>query len=317
MRKHLLMLCSVLLMAACTATLHQKSETPEPIPEIAVSNPVLPADSLIHPLTDLDRTEDGGFILAPGYYETEFKTYCLQPGTPGPLAGDAYLQMPLSGTRKDMVKTILLNSRNRPDIEQRHVQLLLWNVVSKADFNKLPAAVRSDAGELLTPKQIFELKGGVMKAVQNASFVLPPELVKTTNTIRGLFDAGISSYEAYERIAVLQQSKTEKNTAVNGQWYRQNGNYFIRHVPSSYQKVKIQIYMPDNVLDTAGKFMGQYVIFDPTGLQVVPATKNIQRLGIGGPVVDIIRKIIKVNTNTQPPIKTPKPQTGDPKISKT
>ena len=84
-------------------------------------------DSSAIPLTNLSRTEEGGFVLAPGFYEAEFKTYCLQPGTPGPVPNDAYLQAPMSGYRKEIVETILLNSRNNPGIEQRNIQLLLWS----------------------------------------------------------------------------------------------------------------------------------------------------------------------------------------------
>ena len=48
-------------------------------------------------LMELPRTKEGAFVLSPGFYEADFKTYCLQPGTPGPSANDAYLQAPLQG----------------------------------------------------------------------------------------------------------------------------------------------------------------------------------------------------------------------------
>lgn len=255
------------------------------------------------PLTNLSRTEEGGFILAPGYYETEFKTYCLQPGTPDPRPNDAYLQAPMSGYRKEIVETILLNSRSKPGIPQRNVQLLLWSVVSKSDFNKLPAAVRSDARDLLTSKQIFELKGGVMGLVKTVSNVLPGS---GTNDIRQLFNMGTSSYEAFEKIAVLREpSQIRRANFKNDQWYKQKENYYVRHFPLSYQKVRVQVYVPATILDTAGKAAGEYVIFDPAGLQTVPANSNAQRLGIGGPVLDIIRNVIKISKPAVPAKKLP------------
>jgi hypothetical protein len=104
---------------------------------------------------ELPQTQDGGFVLAPGFYEAEFKTYCLQPGTPDPRPGDAYLQGPVTGKRKEIVESVLLNSRYKAEIPQRNIQLLLWSVVSGADFDKLSYEVRSDATRLLTPSQIF------------------------------------------------------------------------------------------------------------------------------------------------------------------
>src|SRR5215471_7065664 len=53
-------------------------------------------------LMDLPATQDGGFVLSPGFYETEFRSYCLQPGTPDPTSGDAYFRAPLTGQRKDI-----------------------------------------------------------------------------------------------------------------------------------------------------------------------------------------------------------------------
>ena len=262
----------------------------------------LPADSKPIPLTDLSRTEDGGFVLAPGYYEGEFKTYCLQPGTPDPSPRDAYLQASLSGYRKDIVETVLFGSRKKPGIEQRHVQLLLWSVVSGSDFNKLSPDVQADAMQMLSPKQVFELKGGVMGVVKSVSSNLPTG----HNNVRTLFEIGSTSYEAYEKIAVLREpSQIKLSDFKNDQWYNQKNNYYVRYFPVSYQKVKIQVYVPDGVLDSAGKASGEYLVFDPTGSLAIPANSNAQRLGIGGPVVDIIRQVIKINKANNPPKKLP------------
>jgi hypothetical protein len=277
----------------------------------------LPAESKPISLTDLPRTEEGGFVLAPGYYEAEFKTYCLQPGTPDPTPLDAYLQAPVSGFRKAMVQTVLLNSRSKPFINQRNVQLLLWSIVSRSDFTKLPSVVKKDASELLTSKQIFELKGGVMGTVKHVSNSIPNGILKGSNNIKRLFEMGSSSYEMFEKIAVLREpSKIRRADFKNDQWYKQKENYYVRHFPVSYQKVRIQVYIPGNILDSAGKTGGEYLIFDPAGYQTVPANSNSQRLGIGGPVIDVIRSVIKINKPSIPPKKLPGKNKGSETPSK-
>ena len=65
------------------------------------------------------------------------------------------------------------------------------------------------------------------------------------------------------------------------------------------------MYVPDGAVDSAGKVAGEYLVFDPTGLQAIPANSNAQRLGIGGPVLDIVRAIIKINKENNPPKKLP------------
>jgi len=292
----------VILLNSCVSTSRNSNQNNNAV-NTNVAQVDLPADSKPISLTDLSRTEDGGFVLAPGYYEAEFKTYCLQPGTPDPSPRDAYLQSPVSGYRKDIVETVLYNSRRKPDIEQRHVQLLLWSVVSRSNFNNLSPEVQADAHRLLTPKQVFELKGGVMGVVKSVSSNLPSN---GHNDVRWLFDIGSTSYEMFEKIAVLREpSQIKRADFKNDQWYKQKQNYYVRYFPLGYQKVRIQVYVPDGVLDSTGKVSGEYLVFDPTGLQAIPANSNAQRLGIGGPVLDIIRAVIKINKENKPPKRVP------------
>ena len=239
-------------------------------------------------LMELPKSEDGGFVLSPGYYEADFKSYCLQPGTPDPSARDAYLQAPLTGYRKDIIESILRNSQEKTYLEQKNIQLLLWSVVSGSNFNKLSPSVKSTANELLSPKQSFELKGGVMGVVKTLSVAFP----SGNNNLTKLFEIGTGSYEAFERIAVLRQpSEIRRPDLKRDQWYKQVEGYYVRYLPSSYQRVSIQVYVPEGIVDTTA---GKYIIFDPVSLLAIPANSNAQRLGIGAPVIEIVRAIINV-----------------------
>jgi len=295
----------IILLSSCVST-SRNSNTDYITVNTNVAQVDLPTDSKPDSLINLPRTEDGGFVLAPGFYEAEFKTYCLQPGTPDPSPMDAYLQAPISGYRKDIVETVLYNSRRKPNIEQRHVQLLLWSIVSGSDFNKLSSAVQADALQLLTSKQVFELKGGVMGVIKTVSYNLPTGITYGHNDIKRMFEMGTSSYEAFEKIAVLREASQVKRAGYKiDTWNKQRQNYYVRYFPVSYQKVRIQVYVPDGVLDSAGKVNSEYLVFDPTGLQAVPANSNAQRLGIGGPFFDIVRAVIKINNTNNPPKRLP------------
>jgi hypothetical protein len=307
-RNLLFSLCLLIFFTACVSSSHNSSvsqETSERLTNTPMDT-VNFADRQPISLTDLSRTEDGAFVLAPGYYEAEFKTYCLQPGTPDPSPRDAYLQAPLNGYRKDIVQTILHNSRSRPAIPQRNVQLLLWSVVSGSDFNKLSPAVQSDARQLLTAKQIFELKGGVVGLMKTVAQNLPGDGGDGHHDVRRIFDLGTSSYEAVEKLAVLREpSRIKRQDFKNDQWYQQPGGYYVRHFPVSYQKIRIQVYVPNGVVDASGKAGEDYLVFDPTGLQAIPANSNAQRLGIGGPLLDIVKKVIQINKRHTPSKRLP------------
>ena len=297
-----------ILLAGCAST----SQNTKPVeksttaPTTTIEQPTIDSSMKLRSLMDLPQTENGGFVLTPGFYEAEFKTYCLQPGTPDPSPRDAYLQGPVTGYRKEIVESILLNSRDRTDIDQKNIQLLLWSVVSGSNFDHLAYSVKTDAAKILTQKQIFELRGGVIGIIKTVSN--NTGLLNVNSDMKRLFEMGTSSYEAYERLAVLNQpSKIRRTDVKKEQWYKQKENYFIRYFPLSYKKVRIQVYVPEGTLDADGKQNGEFVVYDPTGLQAMPAFTNAQKLGIGGPVIDIIRVIIQ--TNKQPEIKRKVPET--------
>jgi hypothetical protein len=265
-------------------------------------------------LLDLPASQDGDIILSEGFYEGDFRSYCLQPGTPAPSDVDAYLQAPLSGYRKDIVESVLRNSLSRPDLDQRNIQLLLWSVVSGSDYNKLNASVKSTARQLLTSKQVFALQGGVVGVMKTIATAFPDNGISPVFTdMRNLFELGNSSYEAYEQIAVLRQPSKVHHAEYNrDQWYLQEGGFYARYFPSSYQRVKIQVYVPEGSLDGEGKKEGNFLLFDPVTMMAVSANSNAQRLGIGAPVADVLRKVIQIQktprNNKKPPVTNPNPK---------
>ena len=258
-------------------------------------------------LLELPQSQDGEIILSEGFYEADFNSYCLQPGTPDPSSRDAYLQAPLNSYRKDIVETILRNSLNRPDLEQRNIQLLLWSVVSGSEYSRLSSSVKSTARQLLSSKQVFALQGGMMNVVKVIATAFPETGINSGYTeMKRLFELGNSSYEIYERLAVLRQPSIISHADYKrDQWYQQEGGYYVRYFPSSYQRIKIQVYVPEKSLDAEGKKSGQYLLFDPVTMMAVPGNSNAQRLGIGAPVVEVIRKVIEIQKIPRAPKKPP------------
>jgi hypothetical protein len=269
------------------------------------------------PLTDLRQTEEGEIVLAEGYYEADYKSYCLQPGTPDPSDRDAYLQTPLQTYRKEIVETVLRTSLQKPHLNQKNIQLLLWSVVSGSDYNKLSWPVQLTAQELLTRKQIFELKGGVMGVVKTVAKALPETKFTGAHiNMKQLFETGSNTYEAFERVAVLREkSVVHRADYKKEQWYKQEGGYYLRYFPNGYQQVKIQLYVPAGTLDSTGMQNGNYLLFDPVNRMAAPANSNAQRLGIGAPVAEIIRKIIRIQKGPGTVKKQPVPK-EQPKTSK-
>jgi hypothetical protein len=323
MSKHLLTGLLILAFSACVSTANNQADSTrtkkkitstEPIATsvydidtAAIEQPEIPENLAPSSITTLPRTEEGDFALTPGYYEADFKSYCLQPGTPGPSARDAYFQAPLTGYRKDIIETILNKSQQQNHLDQKNIQLLLWSVVSRSDFNKLSSPVQSTAYQLLTPKQVFELKGGVLGVVKTVATNIP----STGTRIHELFNAGIHSYEAYERLAITSgSSKITRPDFKREQWYKHRDGYFVRYLPNNYKQTKVQVYVPKEALDSAA----DYIAFNPASLVVIPANSNAQRLGIGGPLIEVMTSVIKVigRPKKRQPVPAPRPEPTRP-----
>ena len=133
-------------------------------------------------LSTLTKNGEGKYELSPGFYETTNLSYCLKAGTNGPAKGDSYGNAPIKGKMDDIVEAILIRSqelwRNKASgsttnkltssfITQRDVQLLLWAIIAKADFNDMQNKTKSVALALLSPEQILKLNGGAVKSVVN------------------------------------------------------------------------------------------------------------------------------------------------------
>lgn len=332
MRKLLLRYVVIFVfLSSCVSTTNQKTENNtlrnnrslspistsfNDVDTSLITHPDLPANQSIVSLIDQPRTEEGSFVLTAGLYEADFKTYCLQPGTPGPSSRDVYFQADLKGSRKDIIQTILTNSQKESHLDQENIQLLLWSVVSHSDFNKLSPDVKYTATKLLSPKQIFQLQGGVVGLVKQAGSMMPSSV--RGNDMWNLFDLGISSYEAYERIAVVNSPSVIKPTSITkDHWYKQEEGYYIRYIANTYKETRIQVYVPDNITDSTDAD-NSYVIFDPVSSVVVPANSNAQRLGVGAPVSDIIRSVIrgiKIPQKKQAPKTTNPPKSNGKSVS--
>lgn len=283
------------LLSACASSAPGRSDTEKvytPISEKDTTyyQDILAADAVPLSMMEQPGTENGAFVLYPGYYEAEFKSYCLQPGTPDPGKNDAYFLSAHAGPRQEIIRDILRNSQSRSDLDQQNIQILLWAVVSRTEFNKLSYWVQATGRQLLSQKQVYELNGGTMGLIKTVATMIPSN---GGNDVKKLFDLGVDSYEAYERLAVLRKPSTIHRPDFQlNQWYKHDDGYYVRYYPDGYQKTRIQVYVPGN--KHSADSTENFIVFDPATMVIAPANTNAQRLGIGAPVLDIVRTVIKI-----------------------
>jgi len=207
-------------------------------------------------MTILPRTLSGSYLLQPGLFQMHCESYCLKAGTYGPATGDGYIYAPLKGPRAKIIKKILRESVNHPDIKQRDIQVLIWAIIARSKVEDISSNARKAAIKLLTPTEIIEINGGAISIIPDdllKKFLsgLPTplqSLLETEAKIREMLSKRDATYEEIEKVAVLFGEPSDAEPARNipeGRWSLHPEGYFVRFFPSGYTRTLLQIYVPE------------------------------------------------------------------------
>ncbi len=200
------------------------------------------------------RNAGGDFVVQPGAYELVSQSFCLNAGAHGPGGSETYLGAPLTGSRADIIHTVLARAADHPEIGQHAIQLLLWGITSRAKIADASDDVRRAATVLLSQHDIDTLNGGALGRIPDVvkqKFVasLPAsarELFAAQEQVRDVLTHGNASYEEIARIAAPPPGPKAAGS-VPGRWSLMPAGYYVRAVPSSYSTARIQVLAPGRV----------------------------------------------------------------------
>jgi hypothetical protein len=240
------------------------------------------------PLHSMQKNDDGEYVLTPGYYQITNLSYCLKAGTNGPAKGDAYGLAFLEGKMDDIVEVILVKSQqmwreNMKDslqgvaatlasnvfrLTQKDVQLLLWGIIAKTNFEDMAGRTKAVALALLTADQILKLNGGAIKTVTNFATdkglvnkpVWMQKIEEAEHNLRSLYARGDATYEDFERLAVLAGMASEPNPVESGTWFKHD-DFFVRFEPQGYPRTTIKVYVPEG---KTAKFKATTMVATPS-----------------------------------------------------
>ena len=240
------------------------------------------------PLTGLERTAQGGFVLREGYYEMRAQSYCLHAGTHGPGGGDGYLYAPVVGSARDAVISILQNSVAHPEIQQRDIQTLLWAIVARAKFEDLDSRLKLIASQLLTTRQLASLNRNALDVLGSSELSrltggAPPfvrQVLTAEGDLRRMMSVGGTSYSDLESVAVLTGAVPRGEGSIDtpsGRCSHHPDGYWIRYIPSGYSQTLVQIWV-----EPGSTAVGK--VYDPAQHIAVPGNTARQRLAQSGRV---------------------------------
>ncbi|HEX7155201.1 MAG TPA: hypothetical protein VF618_27275 [Thermoanaerobaculia bacterium] len=237
--------------------------------EVPFLDRAIPEKTRGFPLAGMPRDAQGRYLLAPGLYELDAQSYCIQAGTHAPSQGDGYLYAPLRGARTKSVQAILRRSVEKPEVTQHDVQVLLWAVIARAKYSELNPRLKQTATALLTPRELLELEGGAIGILRDQLLdryieKLSPQLQKifrAEQQLRHHLNRVNATYQEYEQLAVLAGLAPASDVirpTPRGRWSWHPDGYFIRYFPQGYQRTKMQVYVPPPMTverDGAGKIV--------------------------------------------------------------
>lgn len=229
-------------------------------------------------MMELQRTPNGGFVLQPGYWQSHNQSYCLKAGTHGPGGGDGYLYAPPRGPAEDAVMSIVRNSVQRPNLPQRDIQLLLWAIIARAQFEDLEHGLAATASQLLTPRQLASLNRDALGTGVELALNMAPPLVRQAlqaeADLRNMLTNPGASFSDMERVAVLAGMAPlgEGSRAVpSGRWSLHPDGYYVRYLPQGYTNTVVQVWVPQGSPAVGREY-------DPATHIAVPGNTARQRL---------------------------------------
>ena len=218
-----------------------------------------------------------GYVLKPGFYTIELKSFCMHAGTYAPSKGDGYLYAPLKGQKKDMIDTLVKNWYKNQDIPQQKVQALVWGIIAKSSFKNMSPDMKLVATRLLTKNDLLSLsKMGLdfvpASVMSKAKSNLPKSVqvvLDAENKIRNFFSSSSSSYSELERLALLGGVNPLTSEISYGTWGLHPNGYWTSYQPHGYRQMTVRIYVPSTMTS---------VNYIPSDDVAVPANTGSQRL---------------------------------------
>jgi hypothetical protein len=193
----------------------------------------------------------------------------------------------LKGPREPIIRHILQNSVQHPEIDQHEIQSLIWSILARARLSELSPSIQRVASQLLTPEEIAELNGGALgvippEALNAITANLPApvrQVLEAENQLRQLFSQASADFTALEQIAVLAGDPPAGSApeVPLGRWSQHPGGFYVRYFPSGYSRTRVQVYVPEATPTPQGSLPNPKE-FDPSSDVAVPSNTSSQRL---------------------------------------
>jgi hypothetical protein len=232
-------------------------------------------------LTRLERSDDGSFLLKPGFYEAYVESYSLDPGDGNAPRVAGFYPAPIKGSRASVIADTLKQIELHPDVPQGDIQGLLSAIVAGTNLEKMPPPMQQTAARILPRETLAKIQGSV---IANA----------TEKALLGILNHRLSGQAQPKQSAPATPAEIPRSPApdasadaasdsdstpvLRGTWAQMPGGFYVRYLPEGTSKVRLQVIVPDKAMAEADP--AHPLAFDPTQYLAVYSQAPAQRLGI-------------------------------------
>jgi hypothetical protein len=243
------------------------------------------------PLLKLERDKDGAFILRAGIFQAEVESFSLEPYDPGYPRPMAFFPAPIKGRTAKVISDTLKYSEIHPDVQQAWIQNFLGLTVYGKHLEEMPQPTQQAATRIL-PKETLALIHGASQAKKLGKILLGQlgrqvgaKDPKAAQEINGAIDKEKKIDQAVGVTTTIGALKGNAasvgiaaDSAPRGSWAEMPGGFFVRYLPESYVRTKVQVIVPEAAMEHVDPKAP--LTFDPTQYLAVHVGTPAQRLGI-------------------------------------
>jgi hypothetical protein len=243
------------------------------------------------PLLKLPRNDQGAFILKAGIFEAYVESFSLEPYDPGTPRGMAFFPAPIKGRTAKVISDTLKYAELHPDVQQAWIQNFLGLTVYGKHIEEMPALTQQAAAKIL-PKETLALIHGASQA-RKLGKILLQQLGRQAGAgnpkaAQEITGAITKEKQIDQAVGVTTTLGALKNNAASvgiaadsaprGSWVEMPGGFYVRYLPESYVRTKVQVIVPEAAMEHVDAKAP--LTFDPTQYLAVHVGTPAQRLGI-------------------------------------
>jgi hypothetical protein len=221
--------------------------------------------------------------LRPGYsYEFDLESFCINAGVERPVIGDGLFLGDIQSPSKNWLFQILSDYKNQ-EIPQNEAQVLIWSLLSGAKFDELNSENQRNLKRIFSDAPVRFGNSIVEESAK--SFLLsqvPDDILMAKEKLESFRSLLQDTRANFLDIEQVLSPEPKRNKPISVGWIKHESGYFIRLKSNGYQRVKVQIYSPENIRPKT--------YFNPTNHVAIPG--NGQRLAMSTNVLDHTNKYL-------------------------